>query len=70
MSDDEPVLRVVNGAPTDDELAALVTVVSARARAARPATASHPSTWSAYWNSHRPPVTPGVDAWRRSALPR
>lgn len=71
MSDDnEPVLRVVRGNPTDDELAALVTVLAAAARGDDTAPPPRASTWSAYWSSHRAPVTPGVGAWQASALPR
>jgi hypothetical protein len=36
VSESEPVLRVVKGTPTPEELAALVAVVAARARAAAP----------------------------------
>ncbi len=66
---DDAVLRVVRGSPTDDELAALVAVLSVRARGARPATTPRSSTWAAYWNSQPDRVTPGVGAWRASALP-
>jgi hypothetical protein len=72
----DPVLRVVRGTPTPEELAALVGVVIARSRAvvANPPAASA-STWT---RSARPgavghsgiPARPGPDGWRASALPR
>ena len=68
----EPVLRVVKGDPTPEELAALVAVVSARAAAA-PAPASEPSSrasdWSTYWRNVRRPLHPGPGRWRASAHP-
>ena len=75
MSDDaEPVLRVVRGNPTQAELAVLVTVLWARAGGdagnAGGAVPPRPSSWAAYWNQRRAPLSPGVDAGRASALRR
>jgi Acyl-CoA carboxylase epsilon subunit len=85
LSDPPPVfLSVVRGNPTDTELAALVTVLAARAgaaaaAAAAPATsaAGQPtparaprSRWSDKSWLMRASLSPGPDAWRRSALPR
>ncbi len=56
----EPVLRVVKGDPTPEELAALIAVVSARAAAA-PAPESgpaHASDWATYWRNAQPPPAP------------
>ncbi|GAA1556582.1 acyl-CoA carboxylase subunit epsilon [Kribbella sancticallisti] len=67
----EPVLRVVKGDPTPEELAALVAVVSARA-AAVPApepSQSQAGDWSAYWRNVRRPLHPGPGRWRASAHP-
>jgi hypothetical protein len=83
LSDPPPVfLSVVRGNPTDIELAALVTVLRARAGAAAaaatatasadqltPARASR-SRWSDKSWLMRASLSPGPDAWRRSALPR
>lgn len=66
----DPPLRVVKGQPTDDELAALVAVVSAKAATAGADDAAQPSTWAAYWRRVRTPLRPGRGAWRASALPR
>ena len=68
---DAPVLRVVRGEPTAQELAALVAVFTAlagsrpagRPRRARPGWADRASLLGA-------PAHPGPGAWRASALPR
>jgi hypothetical protein len=68
----EPVLRVVKGEPTPEELAALVAVVSARAAAAAAAPTSEPpraSNWATYWRNARRPLHPGPNSWRTSAHP-
>ncbi|NED99736.1 acyl-CoA carboxylase subunit epsilon [Phytoactinopolyspora halotolerans] len=68
----EPLVRVVKGEPTDEEVAALTAVLAAKAAAVSPADASRarPSTWAAYWRTVRTPPRPGPGAWRASALPR
>ncbi|WP_327039124.1 acyl-CoA carboxylase subunit epsilon [Micromonospora maris] len=69
MCGEEPLLRIVRGVPTAEELAALVGAVFTRPRAAGPAPAPT-STWA---RSGRPGSNghlPGPGAWRASALPR
>ena len=65
-----PVLRVVRGEPSPEELAALVTVLAARAAPAEP---EHPAPVRPVWNDRsrlvRRPLTPGSGAFRASALP-
>lgn len=69
--DERPVLRVVKGDPTPEELAALVAVVQARVSAAgKPAARKVKSGWAAYWRSVREPVQHGPGGWRASARPR
>ncbi|WP_375002790.1 acyl-CoA carboxylase subunit epsilon [Aeromicrobium sp. CTD01-1L150] len=68
----EPVLRVVKGDLSTEELAALVAVVSARnaaaAHAAARATTRRPrSEWGHPARAHRTSHRFGPDAWRRSA---
>ena len=66
----EPILQVVKGDPTPEELAALVTVVAARAAA--PAATPEPeraSNWATYWRNARTPFRPGPGRWRASAHP-
>jgi hypothetical protein len=68
----EPVLRVVKGDPTPEELAALIAVVSARAAAtpaSQPDQSSHAGNWSSYWRNVRRPLHPGPGRWRASAHP-
>jgi len=83
QAESSPVfLSVVRGNPTDTELAALVTVLAARAGASaagpaataaggQPTPARAPrSRWSDKSWLMRASLSPGPDAWRRSALPR
>ncbi len=67
----KPVLRVVKGDLTAEELAALVAVVAARNAAAANAAsrgARKPRTeWGHPARSHRAPHRVGPDQWRRSA---
>jgi len=67
-------LEVVRGEPTDAELAALVTVLVARASAAAAAEPSPRSAPRSRWSDRswlmRSSLSPGPGAWRRSALPR
>ena len=66
-----PVLRVVRGDLTPEELAALMAVVAARnAAAAHAAADAKPeprSEWGHPVRAHRTPHRVGPDAWRRSA---
>ena len=69
MTDEgQPLLRVVRGEPTAEELAALVAVVSARGAPA-PSARGVRSAWIDRSRMLRrcPPHAPG--AWRDSALP-
>lgn len=71
--DVEPLLRVVHGEPTDEELAALLALVRLRNRTPPPALVSGPSAWVRSLGPGTavagPPAAPGPDAWRGSALP-
>jgi len=69
MNTDEPVFSVVKGSPTDEEVAALVAVLTL-ARRREPEPDTRPSGWSAYWRTVRAPITPGPNAWRMSARPQ
>ena len=68
MSDAErpPLLRVVKGDPTPEELAALVAVVAARASAAPRPAAPPRRRWTAPHLTLRRPITAGPDGWRGS----
>jgi len=69
----EPVLRVVRGDATPEEIAAVVAVLMARSRASGgPALRPRPlarGAWSDRSRLMRRPLHPGPGAWRRSALP-
>jgi hypothetical protein len=65
VSDEEPLLRIVRGEPTAEELAALVAVVTARATAAPPQTAAG-SAWTDRSRLVRQSPAPGPGAWRAS----
>lgn len=65
----EPVLRVVKGDPTPEELAALLAVVSTRATPPPAPEPDRASDWSTYWRNHARPLHPGPNAWRASAHP-
>ena len=65
---DRPVLRIVRGDPTDEELAALVTVLAAAGSAAEGAPAAPPeSQWAAPRRLVRRAVHP--TGWWQSVLP-
>jgi hypothetical protein len=63
----KPLLRVVKGNPTAEELAALVAVVAASSAAGAPAKPKPRSEWGHPARAVRGPHRPGTDAWRRSA---
>jgi hypothetical protein len=63
-----PLLRVVKGDPSAEELAALVAVVaSLGAPAAAPPRRTH--EWNANHRMQRPVLRSGPGAWRASSLP-
>ncbi|GAA4957371.1 hypothetical protein GCM10023224_49110 [Streptomonospora halophila] len=69
-----PLLRVVRGDPTPEEAAALVAVLTARARAARAADGGPAAPPRSRWREGsrllgRPPA-PGPGAWRAAYRPR
>lgn len=68
MTDDRaPLLRVVRGQPTQEELAALVTVVAARLAGSPSEPPPSRSPWADLATAIAPVPHPGPDAWRRSA---
>ena len=61
-----PLLRVVTGEPTDEELAALVVVVAALVQRRTRRRPTPVGTWSSFGDSHRRPLRPGPGGWRAS----
>lgn len=64
-----PLLRVVRGEPTAEELAALVAVLAARSAAGAPEPPKPVSAWTDRSLLVRRPVAHGPGAWRASAWP-
>jgi hypothetical protein len=61
-----PLLRVVRGEPTAEELAALTVVVAALSQR-RPRGRPVPvGAWAANADTHRRPLQPGPGGWRAS----
>lgn len=64
------VVEVVAGSPTPEELAAVLTVVSAvaggDAPAERPRADRSPAGWGSYWRAVRREHRPGPGAWARA----
>ena len=70
MTESGPVLRIIRGDATPEEIAAVVAALLSRAAAdAPPPARTAPSAWSDRSRLLRRPVHPAPDAWRRSALP-
>ncbi len=66
-----PLLRIVSGDPTPDELAALLTVLAVRSSdGGIGAGPPKRSLWAARSRQVRPSLGPGTGAWRASTLPR
>jgi acyl-CoA carboxylase epsilon subunit len=64
-----PLLRVVRGAPTAEELAALTVVVAALS-SPRPRRRVVPlGAWASHADAHRRPLQPGPGGWRASGRP-
>ncbi len=67
---ERPFLRVVRGDATPEEIAALVAVLTARARAAAaPEPPARRSAWADARRAVRRPLPHGPGAWRASAFP-
>ena len=64
-----PLLRVITPDATDEEIAALVAVLSAMAAASDAAEPATKPVWSAPARMHRPAYHSGPGAWRASGLP-
>lgn len=65
-----PVLRVVGGDPSPEDLAALTVVLAAASGGDEPASETGSrSAWNDPVRLVRRPVRPGPDGWRASTLP-
>ena len=73
MSDeqaDKPVLRVVRGDATPEEVAALVTVLASLGGAAEPERPRRRPEWQAHHRKLRVALPHGPGGWRSSGMPR
>ncbi|SFC52595.1 acyl-CoA carboxylase subunit epsilon [Klenkia taihuensis] len=61
-----PLLRVVSGSPSDEELAALTAVVAAMSQRPRRRRPVPVGAWASFADGHRRPVHPGLGGWRAS----
>jgi Acyl-CoA carboxylase epsilon subunit len=68
----EPRLTIVGGGPAPEEIAAVVTVLTARLASAGQARAGEAmrNGWSSRSRMMRSPLSRGPGGWRASALPR
>ena len=67
---DEPLLKIVKGDPSPEEVAALVAVVGALGSAATAPAPSPRPEWNAPHRLLRPPHQPGPAGWRTCGLSR
>jgi hypothetical protein len=66
----QPLLRVVSGDPTPEELAIVIAVVSARSGAGQPSEPKRLSLWASKGRQTRPSLGAGFGSWRASSMPR
>ena len=66
---EQPLLKVVKGDPTPEEVAALITVISSLTTDEVPPKRRTPE-WSAPHRLVRAHCAPGPNGWRSSSLPR
>jgi hypothetical protein len=59
-----PLLRVVTGEPSAEELAALTVVVAALSQRRARKRPVPVGAWASYSDGHRRPVQPGAGGWR------
>jgi Acyl-CoA carboxylase epsilon subunit len=63
---DAPLLRVVKGEPTDEELAALTAIVAAMSGRRERRKVIPVGAWASYADAHRRPAQAGPGGWRAS----
>jgi hypothetical protein len=63
---DQPLLRIVKGEPSAEELAALTVVVAAMSQRRSRRRPVPVGAWASYADGHRRPPQPGHGGWRAS----
>jgi hypothetical protein len=66
VSDDRPLLRVVKGEPTVEELAALTVVVATLSQRRSRRRPTPVGAWGSFADGHRRPVQGGPGGWAAS----
>jgi Acyl-CoA carboxylase epsilon subunit len=61
---ERPLLRVVKGEPTAEELAALTVVVAALSQRRARRRPTPVGAWASFADAHRPPLQAGPGGWR------
>ncbi len=61
-----PLLRVVRGEPSAEELAALTVVVAALSQRRTRRRPTPVGAWASFGDAHRHPLHPGPGGWRAS----
>ena len=69
MSDERPLLRVVKGEPTAEELAALTVVVAALSQRRTRRRPVPIGAWASHAATHRRPLRHGDGGWQASGRP-
>lgn len=64
MSDEQPVIRFTAGNPTEEEIAAVVAVLSAQTTTPPAEPEQRRSGWAAYWRTVKAPIQPGPGQWQ------
>jgi hypothetical protein len=63
---EQPLLRVVKGEPTAEELAVLTVVVATLSQRRERRKVTPVGAWASYADAHRQPVQGGPGGWRAS----
>jgi hypothetical protein len=67
VSAEQPLLRVVRGEPTAEELAALTVVVAALSQRQERRRVVRVGAWADFGGAHRRPLRPGPGGWRAAS---
>jgi hypothetical protein len=70
VNEPRPLLRVVKGEPSAEELAALTVVVAALSYGGQNRRAVPVGGWADFGAAHRRPLRPGAGGWRAAGWPR
>ena len=66
----KPVLRIIRGSATPEEIAAVVAVLTSRAATSHTPADEAPPSWGRPTDALRRPLCAGPGAWRASGLPQ